>query len=171
MSGGVLALFGVCLGVAILELALPGEEGREGPKRFLRFFAALVVLLLILRPIFPFSSTEGGCLAGALDGSGGAVDYEQILQEAVSQVSGAEVMVTLESGYRVVYASDGKGEPATVGSGNKQQALQQTLRPPAVAGVAVVCHGGKDPDVRRALVELISTALGISSNRVFVAGK
>lgn len=93
------------------------------------------------------------------------------LCEAVSQVSGAEVMVTLESGYRVVYASDGKGEPATVGSGNKQQALQQTLRPPAVAGVAVVCHGGKDPDVRRALVELISTALGISSNRVFVAGK
>ena len=103
MSGGVLALFGVCLGVAILELALPGEEGREGPKRFLRFFAALVVLLLILRPIFPFSSTEGGCLAGALDGSGGAAAYEQILQEAVSRRSAEQLRRGLATAFKTEF--------------------------------------------------------------------
>lgn len=90
---------------------------------------------------------------------------------AVAHVSGVEAMVTLESGYRTVYALDSDGDPATVGSGNKQQALYATLRPPTVAGVALVCHGGEDPTVRQALVELISTALGISSNRVFVVGK
>ena len=51
MSGTVLALFGVCLGVAILELALPGEE-RESPKAFLQFFASLLVLILIVGPLF-----------------------------------------------------------------------------------------------------------------------
>ena len=95
----------------------------------------------------------------------------ETLCDAVRGVSSVEVLVSLESGYRVIYTTDGKGDPATVGSGSGQQALYRTLQPPAVSGVAVVCHGGDSPALQRTLTELVSTALGIASNRVCIAGK
>ena len=91
--------------------------------------------------------------------------------DAVDGVGSVEVMVTLECGYRTVYTADGGGDPVTVGTGSNQQALYRTTQPPTVAGVAVVCNGGNNAHVQRVLTDLISTALGISSNRVCVAGK
>ena len=91
--------------------------------------------------------------------------------DAVDGVGSVEVMVTLECGYRTVYTTDGGGDTVTIGTGSNQQALYRTTQPPAVAGVAVVCNGGDDAHVQRVLTDLISTALGISSNRVCVAGK
>lgn len=93
------------------------------------------------------------------------------LCDAVDGVGGVEVMVTLGSGYRTVYTIDSDGDPATVGSGSGQQALYETICPPTVTGVSVVCNGGDRADVRHTLTDLISTALGISSSRVCVAGK
>ena len=91
--------------------------------------------------------------------------------DAVKGVSHVEVMVTLECGYRVIYTADGNGDPVKVGSGSNQKALYRTLQPPTVSGVVVVCHGGDSPTLQRTLNDLISTALGISANRVCVAGK
>ena len=93
------------------------------------------------------------------------------LCDAVSGVSSVEVIVTLECGARVVYAADAQGEPVTVGSGSAAKALCESIRPPVVAGVGVVCRGGAQPSVQKALTDLISTALGINTNRVIVVGK
>lgn len=93
------------------------------------------------------------------------------LCDAVAGVGSVEVMVTLSHGGRVVYATDADGDPATVGSGSSQRALPAELQPPAIAGVGVVCRGGDTPAVQEALIELLSTALGISTARVFVTGK
>lgn len=93
------------------------------------------------------------------------------LCKSVSGVGSAEVMVTLGSGRRIVYTTDAKGDPATVGSGSGQQALYRTVQPPTVVGVGVVCRGGNDPRIQRTLTDLISTTLDIPSNRVFVTGK
>jgi stage III sporulation protein AG len=80
-------------------------------------------------------------------------------------------MVHLQGGTRVVYATDEKGKPVAVGSGSSEQALQSTLLSPEIAGVAVVCRGGSSPAIQHTLTELLSTALGIPSNRVSIAGK
>ena len=93
------------------------------------------------------------------------------LCDAVAGVDKVEVMVTLAEGYRTVYATDENGKPVSTGSGSAQRALAETVKPPAVAGVGVVCRGGNDPRVQKTLVELISTALGIPTNRVSVTGK
>lgn len=101
-------------------------------------------------------------------------DLEKRLEklcDAVEGVGSVEVMVTLECGYRTVYTADGDGDPVTVGTGSNQKALYRTVQPPAVSGVAVVCNGGDKPALQHSLTELISTALGISYNRVCVAGK
>ena len=41
---------------------------------------------------------------------------------------------------------------------------------PAVRGIAVVCTGGESHRVRATVTDLLSAALGISSNRISVAG-
>ena len=105
-------------------------------------------------------------------------EYERSLEKEIAalcnEVAGVgqcEVMVHLQGGTRVVYATDEKGKPVAVGSGSSEQALPSTLLSPEVAGVAVVCRGGISPTVQQTLTELISTALGIPSNRVSIAGK
>lgn len=95
----------------------------------------------------------------------------ETLCESVSGVSSVEVMVTLERGYRVIYTTDGSGNPATTGNGSSESALYESILPPLVDGVGIVCHGGESPAVQRQLTELVSTALGIPSNRVFITGK
>lgn len=93
------------------------------------------------------------------------------LCEAVAGVSDCTVKVTLSRGYTVSYTEDGDKNPVTVGSGSSEQALFESLSPPVVAGVGVVCRGGQNPTTEQLLVELVSTALGISSARVCVTGK
>ena len=93
------------------------------------------------------------------------------LCDAVAGVGSVEVMVTLSHGGRVVYATDSDGDPVTVGSGSSKHAVKESLQPPLIAGVGVVCRGGDNPAVQQRLIDLLSTALGISASRVTVVGK
>ncbi len=104
--------------------------------------------------------------------------YEQRLEKEISalcdEVAGVgqtEVMVHLKGGTRVLYATDEKGKPVTVGSGSSEQALPGSVLTPEIAGVAVVCRGGNSPVVQHTLTTLLSTALGIPTSRVSVTGK
>ena len=106
------------------------------------------------------------------------VTYEQALKkelatlcDAVSGVSHVEIFVSFESGYIIEYTADSEGDPTTVGSGSKEQALYKTVLPPRVSGVGIVCKGGENAVVRQSLTELVSAALGISSNRIHVSGR
>lgn len=98
-------------------------------------------------------------------------DELKTLCASVAGVSQVEVMVTLGSGHRVVYVTDGKGEVETVGTGSAQKPVYRTVQPPLVEGVGIVCRGGDNPHVQRALTDLLSTTLGIATNRVFITGK
>ena len=48
-------------------------------------------------------------------------------------------------------------------------ALTETVRTPAVCGVAVVCEGGDQTHVVAQITEMLSSLLGISSSRISVA--
>lgn len=91
--------------------------------------------------------------------------------EAAAGVSDVHVMVTFADGYRRAYLTDKDGNPVTVGNGSGEHSLAETLLPPTVSGVGIICRRGNDPTVQKTLVELVSTALGIPSNRVYVTGK
>ena len=113
-----------------------------------------------------------GLRVAELDAYQASLEKEiEVLCESVVGVSDCTVMVTLSRGYTVSYSKDGSGDPATVGGGSSEEALFDSLSPPAVAGVGIVCRGGRDAQVQALLCELVSTALGISSARVFVTGK
>ena len=120
---------------------------------------------------------------------------ERRLTELISSVDGAgstKVMVTLECGTEYVYASrqkstsavsensnpDGRvsrdekrsGEESLVlvnaGRGEEPLILKQLA--PTVAGVVVLCSGADDVNVRQQIINVVTTALGTSSNRVCV---
>lgn len=104
--------------------------------------------------------------------------YEEALEKELSQICGevagvgqVDVLVHLAHGSRITYSTDGDGKTATVGSGNGEKALYETLHSPSISGVAIVCRGGNDPAIQQKLTDLVSTALGISAARVCVAGK
>ncbi|MBQ8342202.1 MAG: hypothetical protein IJY22_07515 [Clostridia bacterium] len=88
MSGSVWALFCVCIGATLLEIALPDGE-REGPKQFLRFFTALVVLLLVLEPVLSFAKNVN--VSEGVPGFGEEVEFEETFSDAVEKRSRLEL--------------------------------------------------------------------------------
>jgi stage III sporulation protein AG len=95
---------------------------------------------------------------------------EEKLTELCSKVEGVKnvsVAVSFESGFEYVYATDGD-KTLTVGNGASESAVRVTEKPPAISGVGVVCSGGGSPSVQKRLIELISAAYGISSNKIYI---
>lgn len=102
-------------------------------------------------------------------------EYARALEEKIcrfcEQVEGvgeASVTVSLESGYRRVYAQDDSSY-VLVGSGASRGTVYLTEEPPEIGGIAVVCTGGGDPTVCRRLVGLLSAAYGIGANKIYIA--
>ena len=81
-----------------------------------------------------------------------------------------EVFVSLESGYSYSYALDSRGGVMTVGSGSSENALVERVDMPRVSGVGVVYFGEHSPEIERNLLGLISSSLGIGTNKIFIMG-
>lgn len=64
--------------------------------------------------------------------------------ETLDGISRADIIVTLES------YENGKSSPR-------------------VRGVAIICHGKQKDDVKFKIIMLVSTALGVSSDKIFVS--
>lgn len=102
-----------------------------------------------------------------------AGEYREALEDKLEALCEAmtggnvEVFVSLEDGFFYSYALDSRGGVVTVGSGSSETALVESVFMPSVSGVGVVCSGG-DFDEKR-LMELISSSLGIGTNKIFIA--
>ena len=123
-------------------------------------------------------------------------EIERRLTELVTSIQGvgrAKVMVTLESGIEYIYAtqerkrsentqdfSEDKLERSHSSSDEEldyiifegadgKQALVRTRLEPGIKGVVVICDGADNKSVENSVVNVVTTALGILSTRVFVA--
>lgn len=105
------------------------------------------------------------------------------LVESIGGVSQVSVLLTMDGGSEYVYAqngSDGYSNGALSSTareylivqrdGEEDPVLIQEIYP-KIRGVAVVCAGGEDIQLQIKITELLSTALGISSSRISVAGR
>lgn len=105
-------------------------------------------------------------------------EIENKIKYMVEKITGedAYVIVTAESGEEYVYAQNvtvsgaaNSGE-YVFSPGDDAPVLLKTLRP-RLRGIAVVCAGGDDPILQNKIIGLLTSAYGISSNRVYVSGK
>jgi len=104
--------------------------------------------------------------------------------DTITGQSGAQVMVTMERGSELVYATEQK--KSTESSGEKrsddtettyiivkkadgsQTALAVTELEPIVKGVVVVCPRGDETFIKQSIIDALTTVLNISSARVCV---
>ena len=108
------------------------------------------------------------------------------LLENIEGVGCCEVMISVEGTTEYVYAenisksidenserrSDKLDENVVLieNSGNKQALVKKVIRP-QISGAVVVCEGGGDIRVNERVLKAVSTALNISSSRVYVESK
>lgn len=95
----------------------------------------------------------------------------------VSGVGDVRAVVTLEGGYRAVYASDVQGsdssyrnETVLTGSGSSEKAILVGYDAPRIMGVGIVCAGGDDPAIKQRITLLVSAAFDVSANKIYVTG-
>lgn len=115
------------------------------------------------------------------------------LVRSIQGVGEAQVWVTLESGVEYVYLQEEVRNTDTtkdydggtvktlrekdnseqkyilVSKNGEEQPLVQKQLGPAVQGVVIVCEGAGSAQVNEQVVNAVTCALGISSNRVYVA--
>lgn len=147
------------------------------------FTGAMGMLLLCASAWLPDSGQE--TVSASLESTTDAA-YEQRLEQRlsalISELSGAgdtAVMVTLETGQTTRYAADSRTESdsgvSAVSSAQETehifsgtQPVVESVAPPQVRGVAVLCQGGGDPAVQRRVTELVCALTGVGANRVTV---
>lgn len=159
---------------------------KENILGFLKTKGRLVALIVlgslgVFLLLFAGVKGESGEVAAGQDNTAereAFAEYEAALEkelelfcESAAGVSDVHVMVSFSEGYSRRYVKDENGKPVTVGSGSSARALEEGTMPPTVSGVGIVCRRGNDPTVQKTLTELVSTALGIPTNRVFVTGR
>ena len=167
---------------------LKGEKGR----RLILILGFAGIALIFLSTLIPSCGKKDDTEAKQTTDS---YDLEQRLEERlgdiVSSISGAgdaQVMVTLETGIKYIYATDNSIETQTqndpgksanekykeqreivvVDSGSGKQALVSTEMQPAVKGVIIVCSGGSVASVKERVTRAVTTALDIPSSGVCV---
>lgn len=90
------------------------------------------------------------------------------LCQEVTGVGKVTVLVNLSEGYSYVYARDTDGDCVSVGSGSGREAVLERVLPPSISGIGIVCDGGDNPDVKARLTALVSAALGIGTNKIYI---
>lgn len=175
-------------------ISLFRKDGKQGKGSL--WIGVLGAAVLLIGGLFTDGETAEAKGASVMTNSVlSAEAYEQALEvrleELLSRVEGAgevSVMVTLESTEQAVYAQtvqkssdttqtqqNGGSERSSytadyvlIETGGGEQALTETTLQPTVKGVAVVCTGAQELHVVGRITELISTVLGIPSNRICV---
>lgn len=106
---------------------------------------------------------------------------ENKIRTITRQITGSDnvsVIVTVSDGVQYVYVSDEKSDEGGTDreyitvrkeNGAGTLILQKEIYPP-VEGVSVACRGGDDPGLQAKLISVISTALGLPSNRICIVG-
>ena len=107
-------------------------------------------------------------------------DQTDALTQILSQVQGAgkvKILLTVATGEQTVYQVDqntdstGRSNSETViitDADRNQQGLVQKTLAPEYRGAIVLCQGAGNADVRLAIVEAVSDATGLSTDRISV---
>lgn len=106
---------------------------------------------------------------------------ENKIKTITEQITGSDnvkVIVSIASGTEYIYVSNEEldenysaKEYITVKTenGSDELILLKEIYP-KVEGVSVACRGGDNPEIQAKLIQVISTALGVSSNRICIVG-
>ncbi len=161
---------------------------KDGGRKLLVLLGLLGVALIGFSTLFSGEKPEKEPEPAASSSAGEfRQELEQELARIVSAITGEEspeILVTLESGSRYVYAADEKTDSREEETENieeretahvilkdsegAQRPLTVTEIEPEIKGVVIVSRRAGDPAIREKLIDAVRTALHVSSARVCV---
>lgn len=148
-------------------------------------YVALVLLVGLILMLLPTEEkpAEADVQSVPLVQPEASIDLQTSLGNILSMIDGAgkvQVLLTEASGQRTLYQTD---EDVTAGentsdirretvivtdNGRNEMGLVQQIDPPVYQGAIVLCQGADSAAVRLAIVEAVSNATGLSSNKISV---
>ena len=144
-------------------------------------YVILVLVLGILLMMLPQGKTEEKKDDNVLIPETEAVEtLPEQLEQLLSHVQGAgkvRVLLTEAEGERVIYQTDGeqssqnstRADTVIVSdSARAESGLVQQILPPSYMGAIILCQGADSASVRLSLIEAVSNATGLSSDRISV---
>lgn len=187
---------GMDFSVKIKEL-IKKISNPKNKQNIIIVLGAIGILLIFLSSIkSPAKCEKSPCTSQKLSAEQKREQLEHNLKCIISKIHGAgspNVMITLESAYETVYAteekkndeaSEDKSDGETMrkkqcsdcekkfitvkDSEGSEKALAVTEIEPKIKGVVVTCPGGDDPVVKNRITDSVITALNIASTKVYV---
>ncbi len=137
---------------------------------------AIILIIGVILIAIPTSKSEEKETASVTDISYYSSELETKLTELLLEVEGIEkanVFITLENTGKQVLAenkSSSSAEYVIINNAESEEGIKLTEIYPTVRGVAVVCTNGNSVAVKEKITSLISSALGIPTNRITVVG-
>lgn len=110
-------------------------------------------------------------------------DLQRELSGILAKVAGAgrvEVLLTYDAGERTLYQTDDdityaensrdtrKKTVVVTGSSREETGLVSQLLPPTYRGAVILCQGADNAQVRLSIVEAVSNATGLSTDKISV---
>jgi stage III sporulation protein AG len=145
---------------------------------------ALGLVLVLLGDFFP-ASAENEISAEKTENSFKTMEYisdiENKIRSITEKITGStdvSVIVSAESGTEYVYVSNesAAGDKNTreyitvkTESGRYELVLAKEVYP-EIKGISIACPGGDSSAVQRKIIDSVSTAFGISKNRICIVG-
>ena len=144
-------------------------------------YVILVLFLGIVLMLLPQSkAAEEGDKETPVPETVAEESLQEQLEQLLSIVQGAgkvRVLLTEAAGERVIYQTDGEENSQNTrrtdtvilsDSGRAESGLVQQILPPTYQGAVILCQGADSAAVRLALIEAVSNATGLTSDRISV---
>lgn len=164
-----------------MDLSAIGMKMMEFIKKYR--YVILVLAAGIILMILPSRSDQEEISVETTEPSSLYSDQTDELTQILSQIQGAgkvKLLLTMHAGEKILYQTDQdtstgadtgsvRYETVIVTDGDRAQhgLIQQTLAP-EYRGAIVVCQGADDAAVRLAIVEAVSNATGLGTDRISV---
>lgn len=159
--------------------------GLEKKKTIILAVLGIVgIILVVLGYLAPWKKNNSTSDKENLNSSGTMEyirDIENKIRSMTEKITGdtnVSVIVSTENGTEYVYVSneniDGNDiskEYITIKNekGTNELVLLKEVYP-TITGVSIACPGGDNSSVKRKIIDLVSTAFGLSKNRICVVG-
>ena len=155
------------------------EQLGSGKKRALLVLLCVAAMLLLVLSEW---TTQRKPTSESAQETDYAAVLEQKLSTMIRRIDGAgetQVLITLKNGSETVWARNDKNDMdgervqseqtyVLVRSGSDETGLRLKTVSPQVLGVAVVCEGADEPQVRQAILDTVTAALDIGVTHVSV---
>lgn len=160
-------------------------DKEKGRGAYGRKIAVFIVIAVIGLGLLIFSGLVGK--DGESEGKGAqeqpspeeyAAQVEEQIEAICKEATGydAKAVVSLEGGYRAVYAEDShtgsggyKSSMVLVGSGKDESAVLVCYENPRISGIGVVLSCREDAQVSSKVISLVSAAFSLKTNKIYVA--